>query len=120
MTEPDKNSDEKYDQEQVSAYWKRVHNLAVEGFSDRNDELLPVVADPGAPDWEKRYVARFQNRAFLRTIRRFPGVSGLRGLEFGCGTGRWVKSLVHQGANMVGIDISEDVIKRNRNRYPGS
>lgn len=120
MTTPDGDSKDLYDPEEVSAYWKRVHNLAAEGFSDQDDELLPVVADPGAPDWEKRYVANFQRKAFLRTLRRFPEVDGLRGLEFGCGTGRWVKILAARGASMVGIDISEDVIARNRLMIPGA
>jgi SAM-dependent methyltransferase len=107
-----------YDKEEVSTYWKRIHNLAVECFADREDELLPVVADPGTPDWEKRHVARFQRKAVLRSLRLVPDVAGLRGLEFGCGTGRWVRLLSGLGADMVGVDISEDVIERNQKLIP--
>lgn len=107
-----------YDEEEASTYWKRVHNLAVEGFADREDELLPVVGDPGTPDWEKRYIARVQRKAVLRSLRHVPDVAGLRGLEFGCGTGRWVRLLSGRGADMVGVDISKDVIDRNQEAIP--
>lgn len=103
-----------YTPEEATDYWRRVHALAADDFSEQDDELLPVVADPGTPDWEKRYVARFQHKAMLRTLRHAPKLSGLRGLEFGCGTGRWVRLLTGLGAEMVGVDISADVIERNR------
>lgn len=117
VSSPGENPD-LFSRHEVGTYWKRVHNLATERFAGRDHELLPVVAGPGAPDWEKRYVAHFQHKAMLRTLRHVPEVAGLRGLEFGCGTGRWVRLLAERGADMVGIDISEDVIERNRKAIP--
>jgi len=120
LLEERENSSNAYNASEVSEYWRKVHSLATRDASWSNDELLPVVADPGTPAWEKRYVAHFQRRAVIRTFRRGPDVAGLQGLEFGCGTGRWVRLLNDRGARMVGIDISEDVIQRNRKAMTGT
>lgn len=40
-------------------------------------------------------------------------------LEFGCGVGRWMPFMTGRGANYAGADISDEMLKVARSRYPG-
>jgi ubiquinone/menaquinone biosynthesis C-methylase UbiE len=45
-------------------------------------------------------------------------VNGTRAIDFGCGTGRSTRFLRQHGFDVVGVDISEDMTKRARDRDP--
>ncbi len=44
--------------------------------------------------------------------------AGERILDFGCGTGDLTVALAEAGATVVGVDLSEDMIKRARSKFP--
>ncbi|MGK2857951.1 MAG: class I SAM-dependent methyltransferase [Thermoanaerobaculia bacterium] len=44
---------------------------------------------------------------------------GRAALDFGCGTGRSTRFLKHLGFEAVGVDISEEMVRRARERDPG-
>jgi SAM-dependent methyltransferase len=46
-------------------------------------------------------------------------VGGVRALDFGCGTGRSTRFLRDLGFDVVGVDISESMLTRARERDPG-
>ena len=45
-------------------------------------------------------------------------INGTRAIDFGCGTGRSTRFLRQHGFDVVGVDISEDMTKRARDRDP--
>jgi SAM-dependent methyltransferase len=49
-----------------------------------------------------------------------PPVSGRRVLDAGCGAGRTSEWLVEQGAEVVGIDASHEMLRRARERVPAA
>jgi ubiquinone/menaquinone biosynthesis C-methylase UbiE len=72
-----------------------------------------------APKWTKMaregkdfYRDHFNTPAFLEIL---PDVSGLRGLDIGCGEGYNTRKLVELGARMTAIDISEVFIQAAHN-----
>ncbi|WP_435347447.1 class I SAM-dependent methyltransferase [Haloarchaeobius sp. HRN-SO-5] len=47
------------------------------------------------------------------------GDAGGRVLDIGCGTGRTTRPLSDMGFDVVGVDVSEEMVKRARTRHPG-
>ena len=59
---------------------------------------------------------RFRRRADW--IIRHAGLrSGIRALEIGCGTGNFTEAFAGSGAEILALDISEDLLERARERY---
>jgi len=90
-------------------YWQSLH---------QDDALHPlqVVCVPDAPVWLNYHIDGAQRRALGRALRHCGPVAGTRVLDFGCGNGRWSELLREMGADVVGIDISEQAIRATRNR----
>jgi len=65
-----------------------------------------------------------KNTAYLNSFEKnivleFMGnLTGKKALDLGCGTGRLVKDLINSGAKVVGIDISDEMIKIMKNKFP--
>ena len=65
-----------------------------------------------------------KNTAYLNSFEKnivleFMGnLTGKKALDLGCGTGRLVKDLINSGAEVVGIDISDEMIKIMKNKFP--
>src|SRR4051812_43924075 len=55
----------------------------------------------------------------LRLLEPFWSSAGRRCLEVGCATGEFTSVLSRHGATAVGLDLSEFVIRRARQAYPG-
>ncbi len=108
----------RFDREEANAYWRLVHARGGEIDPQRDPDLLEVVCHPGMPRWYNRYIAHTQRVAFRDALRRCKPIEGLRVLEIGCGSGRWSRWLHAAGARVLAIDISEDVIRRNRAAMP--
>lgn len=53
---------------------------------------------------------------FPATTSLVPGVAGHRVLDVGCGTGRYAEWLVDRGADVVGVDVSTEMIAQARER----
>lgn len=69
------------------------------------------------------FMVQDQERAVLACLKRHAihSLGGLRILEIGCGTGRWVRELVQWGAeprHVVGVDLLEGSIVAARDRCP--
>ena len=74
---------------------------------------LAAVCYPGAPPWFNRFIGLFQARAVARALVGVP-VRGTRALDVGCGMGRWTRWLSAQGAEVTGIDPTEEMIEAAR------
>jgi SAM-dependent methyltransferase len=100
------------DRRSARQYWQGVH---------RSDALHPLqaVCVHDAPLWFNRHVDRVQRRAFGRALPYCGPVAGARALDLGCGRGRWSSVLAELGADIVGIDVSEEAIRAARDRVRG-
>ena len=66
---------------------------------------------------DKPYYALYEQPG-LRAL--LPPVSGRRALDAGCGAGRLAAWLVEQGAQVVGVDISPEMLRHARERLPAA
>ena len=56
------------------------------------------------------------NLEFPETTSLIPNVTDKRVLDAGCGCGRYTEWLLNQGADVVGVDVSEEMIKHATER----
>lgn len=73
------------------------------------------------PEWGYASNEPAHTLAYLRPVvaRMLPkDLSGLRVLDVGCGNGAWARWLVDQGAQVVGVDASEEGVRIARRHVP--
>jgi len=80
---------------------------SVYGSTDAADRYDETSADGWLNARERRIVDGY-----------FPDTGG-RVLDLGCGTGRTTGPLADRGYDVVGVDISEEMVARARERHPG-
>lgn len=78
---------------------------------------LAAVCYPGAPPWFNRFIGRFQARAVERALADIP-LRGVRALDVGCGMGRWTRWLHARGAQVTGIDPTQEMLEAARRLSP--
>jgi len=77
------------------------------------DDSIKAVCNPTAYGWFNKY-ADFLQRTCLTPF--LENLRGSFGLDIGCGVGRWILRLLDRGANVVGIDISRNMIFQAKKR----
>jgi SAM-dependent methyltransferase len=95
------------DYHQLRDFW----NLTAIRFG-KKDDYAPVLApsSKGLLNW---YIDFVQRTALRDLIKQF---SGNAVLEIGCGVGRWSARLANVGTQVVGIDLSREMIKKAKGR----
>jgi 2-polyprenyl-3-methyl-5-hydroxy-6-metoxy-1,4-benzoquinol methylase len=89
-------------------YWdRRALSFAGRGAG------LAAVCSYGMPWFYNRYIDLLQRRALLPWIAVEPGA---RVLEIGCGVGRWSREMARAGADVVGLDLSAEMLREARRR----
>jgi len=88
---------------------------------DAHSDVPNVYADTA---YAGEYAELGWNKTYYLIKRDLPGilkthVAGTAALDFGCGTGRSTRLLRECGFNVVGIDVSEAMVKRARGLDPG-
>jgi ubiquinone/menaquinone biosynthesis C-methylase UbiE len=89
----------------LSDFW----NELVKRLGPRED----VVIIPGAPSITNMYVDRLQRKALICQLSFFTGNTIL---DIGCGIGRWARLLTDKANQVIGIDISKEMIKIAKQR----
>jgi 2-polyprenyl-3-methyl-5-hydroxy-6-metoxy-1,4-benzoquinol methylase len=105
--------------EEVRDYWERhaQRDGAVDLGAD--PDALGNVIWPGQPVWLNAHLGALQEAAYDRLLERLPQPRpGDRALDVGCGSARWSRRLAAFGFAVVGIDLQEELIQRNRRRFP--
>lgn len=79
---------------------------------------VPRIYDAIAQDYERHvtdsvYNAHYDRPALLSLL---PSIEGKRVLDIGCGPGLYAEWLIEHGAQVVGSDISEEMVERARLR----
>lgn len=85
-------------------YWEE------RGAAAAADEL-DAVCYAGAPGFLNTYAAWSQRHAVDALLRRAAPLAGRRCLDVGCGTGRWSRRLLAEGAIVVGVDASAEMVR---------
>jgi malonyl-CoA O-methyltransferase len=93
-------------------------------FSRRRDDAVERL-DPQAAysRWAATYEPRPHNRLMeieeATVLELLPDVRGLTALDVGCGSGRYLRTLIARGAIAIGMDLSAPMLERAR-RHSGS
>jgi SAM-dependent methyltransferase len=87
-------------------YWRTV------GSSYAKDDPLGAICFDGAPSWFNQFLSHSHTACFERGWKA-AGLTGdgMRVVDLGCGVGRWSRWLRKQGADVVGVDISRDMLR---------
>lgn len=95
-------------------YWRGLHRkyASVDRGIDRKG--LTVVVREECPLWYNNFFDHFGNLHFQRMLRLCGNIEGKKVLDIGCGGGRWSERLADKGAEVVGIDLGEEIIERNK------
>ncbi len=89
-------------------YWdRRARRFAAQG------QGLAAVCSYGMPWFYNQYIDWLQRRALAPWVRVTPGASIL---EVGCGVGRWSREFARNGAKVVGLDLSAEMLRQARER----
>lgn len=77
-----------------------------------------IMASCGNNEYENKCMHQAQLHALTAVIDQEVDINGKTILDFGCGSGRWVEYFCNLGAKYIGVDISDEVIKLAKSRYP--
>lgn len=77
-----------------------------------------ILASCGDNEYENQCMYRVQLHALTAVIDQQTGVQGKTILDYGCGSGRWVDFFSSLGGKYTGVDISDEMIKLSKSRYP--
>lgn len=91
----------KLDRDNYGRFWSNLH-------ATTSDDLAAVLF-PDKPAYFNRFFDRMQRHA-LRSLK-LP-LAGRKLLDLGCGRGRWLRFFQACGAQVVGIDLSEQAVRR--------
>jgi 2-polyprenyl-3-methyl-5-hydroxy-6-metoxy-1,4-benzoquinol methylase len=115
-------SDARFDSAQAQQYWREHYGRRAAVDQDLDPDGLNNVCHPGRPLWLNQYYARFQDIVFRRLLAHADAdlaASSKRALDVGCGAGRWCRVLASHGYETTGVDLQEELIRRDRERLPG-
>lgn len=89
-------------------YWKGVAS----GYGATDEDALAPVLHPGAPAWFNLTIDRLQHKAWLNAVRACGLAQDAKALDVGCGTGRWLRRYTRAGYHAIGIDPTQDMLRR--------
>ncbi|KXF81763.1 malonyl-ACP O-methyltransferase BioC [Enterovibrio coralii] len=98
----------------------QAESLTFDSVEQLNEEKAAIKAAFGraAATYDKS--AAFQRRVGHALLDLEEEWSGKRVLDLGCGTGYFTEQLLHKGANVVALDLSEQMLDQARLRCGGS
>lgn len=91
-------------------YWAGL----AENFHSADAVGFAPVLHPGAPRWFNRQIDKLQFRAIRRALAMGEIQPGVRVLDVGCGTGRWVRRYRGFGFSATGIDATPGMLRLAR------
>jgi 2-polyprenyl-3-methyl-5-hydroxy-6-metoxy-1,4-benzoquinol methylase len=101
----------------VAAFW-RAHDSALTQHSEDGDATLSHDLYRGMPAWFNAYYDHFQHRAVRSLLKNEKFQAGMRGLDLGCGTGRWSGMMSGYGVQAFGFDLGMQALCYARGRWP--
>lgn len=77
-----------------------------------------ILASCGNNQQENQCIHQVQLHALNTVNNQQIDIKDKTVLDFGCGSGRWVEFFCNKGANYTGVDISDEMIKLSKTRFP--
>lgn len=93
-----------------AAFWNE-HDRGLEQHGEGDNVTLSHDLYRGMPSWFNAYFGHFQRRALLQLIPKIGLARGMRGLDLGCGTGRWTSLLLRMGLQSYGFDLGRGALE---------
>jgi 2-polyprenyl-3-methyl-5-hydroxy-6-metoxy-1,4-benzoquinol methylase len=110
----------RFNWDEMRSYWEIHSSRYAQLDYERDPDGLGNVCQADAPLWLNEYYARFQRMAYQRLFSLVPACPSMcRAIDVGCGAGRWCRFLAGHGYDTVGIDLQPELVKMNKQRYPG-
>lgn len=92
--------------------WKEYWDNVASSYGGADARGLAPVLHPGAPEWFNSTIDRLQERSWRRGLRRCGIAAGARVLDVGCGTGRWLRRYRQMQIRALGLDATQDMLRR--------
>jgi ubiquinone/menaquinone biosynthesis C-methylase UbiE len=92
--------------------WKEYWDKVASSYGGADPRGFAPVLHPGAPEWFNSTIDRLQEKSWRRGLGLCKLSAGARALDVGCGTGRWLRRYQQMGVRAVGLDATQDMLRR--------
>jgi SAM-dependent methyltransferase len=92
--------------------WKKYWGKVASAYAGADEQGFAPVLHPDAPAWYNQTIDRLQERSWRSGLRRCGLSSGALVLDVGCGTGRWLRRYQGMQVRAVGLDATQDMLRR--------
>ena len=92
--------------------WKEYWDNVASAYVGADAQGFAPVLHPDAPAWFNITIDRLQEKSWRRGLQRCRLSKGARVLDVGCGTGRWLRRYQQMQVRAVGLDATQDMLRR--------
>jgi SAM-dependent methyltransferase len=92
--------------------WKEYWDTVASAYAGADQQGLAPVLHPDAPAWYNITIDRLQEKSWRRGLQRCGLPAGALVLDIGCGTGRWLRRYKQLNFCAVGLDATQDMLRR--------
>lgn len=92
--------------------WKEYWDTVARSYGWADWRGFAPVLHPGAPDWFNSTIDRLQEKSWRRGLSRCHLSNSSCVLDIGCGTGRWLRRYQQMQIRVVGLDATQDMLRR--------
>ena len=92
--------------------WKEYWDNVASAYAGADEQGFAPVLHPDAPAWYNQAIDRLQEQSWRRGLQRCGLSEGAQVLDIGCGTGRWLRRYRQLNFCAVGLDATQDMLRR--------
>jgi SAM-dependent methyltransferase len=92
--------------------WKEYWDKVASAYGGADAQGFAPVLHPDAPSWYNLTIDRLQEKSWRRGLQSCGISDGAQVLDVGCGTGRWLRRYKQMQVRAVGLDATQDMLRR--------